>query len=68
MDKTTVTEFAGGVLEAQLAGGRVFADISAAGEEWQVMLRGKLGDEALVGIGIVAAKLVVEVCDEEDQA
>ena len=46
----------------------MFADIGAAGEEWQVVLAREFGDEALVGIRLLAAQLVVEVGDEEDDA
>jgi hypothetical protein len=61
-----IAEVAGGVLEAQLVGARMFADIRAAGEEWQVVLASKFGDEVFVGVGFFASQLMVEMGDSED--
>ena len=63
-----VAEFAGGVLDAELAGCGVLADVGATGEEQQVMLTGKFGNELFISIRIATAQLMVEVGDNEDDA
>ncbi len=63
-----IAEFAGGVLEAELAGFGVFADVVTTGRERQVVLPGEFRDELLVSVGFGGAKKMIEVGDEEDKA
>ena len=56
------------MLEAQFVGCGVSAHVCATREERKIMFAREFGDEALVGVGLFAAQLVIEVCDDEDDA
>ena len=52
------------MLEAELLRHGVEANIGAFRKKLQVMMTGEVSDETLVGIGLAATELVVEMCDD----